>query len=81
MGTRISRCSRSSHELETLMGDLGFPNSVVRATEPEFQAQIAEVREAGLNIMMSMKGDGKPISFIEDCRRAPRGSWRTIPSD
>jgi FAD/FMN-containing dehydrogenase/Fe-S oxidoreductase len=52
--------------LETLMGDLGFPHSVVRATEPEFQAQIAEVREAGLNIMMSMKGDGKPISFIED---------------
>ncbi|MCH8196645.1 MAG: 4Fe-4S dicluster domain-containing protein, partial [Proteobacteria bacterium] len=26
-----------------------------------------EVRKAGLNIMMSMKGDGKPISFIEDC--------------
>ena len=48
------------------MGDLGFPRSVVRATEPAFQAEIAEVREAGLNIMMSMKGDGKPISFIED---------------
>ena len=48
------------------MGDLGFQGSVVRAIEPDFQAQIAEVREAGLNIMMSMKGDGKPISFIED---------------
>ena len=32
-----------------------------------FQADIAAVREAGLNIMMSMKGDGKPVSFIEDC--------------
>jgi len=53
-------------QLERLMNDLGFPNSVVRATEPDFQAEIAEVREAGLNIMMSMKGDGKPISFIED---------------
>src|SRR3984957_4242167 len=53
-------------EPEGLMGDLGFPNSVVRATEPDFQGEIAEVREAGLNIMMSMKGDGKPISFIED---------------
>jgi FAD/FMN-containing dehydrogenase/Fe-S oxidoreductase len=52
--------------LESLMGDLGFPRSVVCATEPTFQAEIAEVREAGLNIMMSMKGDGKPISFIED---------------
>ncbi|HEY5206248.1 MAG TPA: FAD-linked oxidase C-terminal domain-containing protein [Roseiarcus sp.] len=53
-------------QLERLMGDLGFRHSVVHATEPDFQAQIAEVREAGLNIMMSMKGDGKPISFIED---------------
>ena len=41
--------------------------AVVRATDPPFQAAIAEVREAGLNIMMSMKGDGKPVSFIEDC--------------
>lgn len=31
------------------------------------QRSIWEVREAGLNIMMSMKGDGKPVSFIEDC--------------
>ncbi len=48
------------------MGDLGHPG-VVRAIEPAFQADIAAVREAGLNIMMSMKGDGKPVSFIEDC--------------
>ena len=25
------------------------------------------MRKAGLNIMMSMKGAGKPVSFIEDC--------------
>ena len=54
------------HELETLMADLGHPD-VVRAIDPGFQADIAAVREAGLNIMMSMKGDGKPVSFIEDC--------------
>ncbi len=54
-------------DLDTMMGDLGYPGAVVRAIEPDFQASIAEVREAGLNIMMSMKGDGKPVSFIEDC--------------
>ncbi len=54
-------------ELETLMGDLGHGRAVVRATDGGFQAAIASVREAGLNIMMSMKGDGKPVSFIEDC--------------
>jgi len=53
-------------ELETLMGDLGHPG-VVQAIDSAFQADIASVREAGLNIMMSMKGDGKPVSFIEDC--------------
>jgi Fe-S oxidoreductase len=40
---------------------------MVRAIDPALQADIATVREAGLNIMMSMKGDGKPVSFIEDC--------------
>jgi FAD/FMN-containing dehydrogenase/Fe-S oxidoreductase len=54
-------------ELEVLMADLGHPNAVVQALEPGFQADVAAVREAGLNIMMSMKGDGKPVSFIEDC--------------
>ncbi len=55
------------NELDGAMADLGFPGAMVRATDPAFQADIAQVREAGLNIMMSMKGDGKPVSFIEDC--------------
>ena len=58
---------RKLDALEEMMGDLGYPGAVVRAVEPGFQAEIAAVREAGLNIMMSMKGDGKPVSFIEDC--------------
>src|SRR5262249_12874598 len=28
---------------------------------------IADMRTAGLNIMMSMKEQGKPVSFVEDC--------------
>jgi FAD/FMN-containing dehydrogenase/Fe-S oxidoreductase len=54
-------------ELHELMGTLGFPGAVVEAVDPEFQKAIWEVRTSGLNIMMSMKGDGKPVSFIEDC--------------
>ena len=53
--------------LVELMADLGFPGGVVEATDPTFQKDVWEVRKSGLNIMMSMKGDGKPISFIEDC--------------
>lgn len=55
------------HSLVELMADLGFPDAVVEATDPEFQNAVWEVRKQGLNIMMSMKGDGKPVSFIEDC--------------
>jgi len=58
---------RKLSELVELMADLGFPGAVVEAVEPEFQHAIWEVRKSGLNIMMSMKGDGKPVSFIEDC--------------
>ena len=53
--------------LEELLGDLGLAGSVVRITAPQAQKELWEVRKAGLNIMMSMKGDGKPVSFIEDC--------------
>ena len=61
--------------LSERMADLGFSwqgssvqqGAVVDAINPEMQAAIAEVRTAGLNIMMSMKTDGKPVSFVEDC--------------
>src|SRR6516162_4939461 len=53
--------------LVELMGDLGHPGAVVEAVDPAFQQAVWEIRAQGLNIMMSMKGDGKPISFLEDC--------------
>lgn len=53
--------------LATCMADLGHPGAVVRALEPAFQREIWELRKAGLNVVMSMKGDRKPVSFIEDC--------------
>ena len=49
------------------MGDLGLPGSVVEMLDEAPQKALWEVRKAGLNIMMSLKGDGKPVSFIEDC--------------
>ncbi len=59
--------SRKLKELTELMADLGHPGSVVEITDAGLQREVWEVRKAGLNIMMSMKGDGKPVSFIEDC--------------
>jgi FAD/FMN-containing dehydrogenase/Fe-S oxidoreductase len=53
--------------LNELMSDLGLPNTVVSMPDAGMQKNLWEVRKAGLNIMMSLKGDGKPVSFIEDC--------------
>jgi FAD/FMN-containing dehydrogenase/Fe-S oxidoreductase len=58
---------RRLKQLVELMGDLGLPGSVVEMTGDKEQKDLWEVRKAGLNIMMSLKGDGKPVSFIEDC--------------
>lgn len=55
------------NELEELLGELGHPNSVVRAETTPLQSAAWNVRKAGLNIVMSMAGPRKPISFIEDC--------------
>ena len=61
--------------LRQLLGDLGFGwdrerkkwGGVVEVLDPGLQTAIAEMRAAGLNIMMSMKDARKPVSFIEDC--------------
>ena len=62
-------------QLKDLMGDLGFGwdragakwGGVVEILNSELQTAITDVRTAGLNIMMSMKQAGKPVSFVEDC--------------
>src|SRR4051812_25230585 len=66
---------RRLKQLDERMGDLGFDwdrpprqwGGVVEVVEPALQVAIAEFRTAGLNVMMSMKQAGKPVSFIEDC--------------
>jgi FAD/FMN-containing dehydrogenase/Fe-S oxidoreductase len=58
---------RALGDLVELLKDLGLPGSVVELTEARPQQALWAVRKAGLNIMMSLRGDGKPVSFIEDC--------------
>jgi FAD/FMN-containing dehydrogenase/Fe-S oxidoreductase len=40
--------------------------AVIPATDPAIQANVWKVRKVGLGLMMSIKGDHKPIPFIED---------------
>src|SRR6266571_4456006 len=67
--------TRRLARLHALMGDLGFGwdqagaryGGVVDVLEPGLQTAIADLRTSGLNVMMSMKEAGKPVSFVEDC--------------
>ncbi len=66
---------RRLQKLKHLIGDLGFGwdkpgdkwGGVVEVLSAELQAAITDLRTSGLNIMMSMKEEGKPVSFVEDC--------------
>jgi FAD/FMN-containing dehydrogenase/Fe-S oxidoreductase len=66
---------RRLKQLGELMANLGFSwnnpprkwGGVVEIRDPALQTGIAEFRAAGLNVMMSMKQEGKPVSFVEDC--------------
>src|SRR6202451_549508 len=66
---------RRLKQLGELMADLGFGwdkpqrkwGGVVEISEPALQTGIAEFRAAGLNVMMSMKQEGKAVSFVWEC--------------
>jgi len=66
---------RRMAQLSQMMGDLGLDfrhegakwGGVVEVYDPTLQNAITELRKSGLNIMMSMKDQRKPISFVEDC--------------
>ncbi len=66
---------RRMAQLLQMMGDLGFDfrhegakwGGAVEVYDPALQNAITDLRKSGLNIMMSMKDQRKPISFVEDC--------------
>ncbi len=56
-------------DLEVLLKDTSDNtiNSIVVIEDEKSQNRISEMRKSGLNIMMSMKSEAKPVSFVEDC--------------
>ena len=57
--------------LEAELGSLGVPVRCHRAIDPAAQQAIWHVREAALGLSMSMKGDAKALSFVEDAAVPP----------
>ena len=54
-------------DLESLVKADNADNHFAAHENLQDQKAIFEIRKAGLNILMSMKGDKKAVAFIEDC--------------
>lgn len=56
-------------QAEALEARLRWP--CVRLRDPAAQANVWAVRKAGLGLLLGMKGDRKPVAFVEDTAVAP----------
>ena len=61
-GEVASKLERLSHLLQSTRTGYGY----LPVTDPARQAEIWAVRKEALGILMSVKGDHKPIAFVED---------------
>ena len=52
--------------LESRLKAKGMGYAYVRALTPTEQGNVWKVRKAGVGLLMGMKGDGKPVAFVED---------------
>ena len=62
------------HRMEALkrhLQNVGYTNPVVTITDPVEMANVWEVRKAGLNLLLSMRDDAKPLPGIEDVAVPP----------
>ena len=57
---------RQLEALEKKMESRGFGYAFVQCMTAEEKARVWDTRKAGLGLLMGMKGDHKPIGFVED---------------
>ena len=65
--TEKSVYEKKIKDLEYLVLNQNKKNQFSYYSDLSEQKEVFEIRKAGLNILMSMKGDRKPVAFIEDC--------------
>ncbi len=66
--------AEAAARLEELRQDLtrrGLGYATVVTTDPARQRQMWELRRAGLGLVMSVRGDAKPLPFVEDTAVSP----------
>ncbi|MBI2879534.1 MAG: FAD-binding protein [Candidatus Rokubacteria bacterium] len=68
-GEAEARAQAEALEARTRAGGIGY--ATVVALAPETQQNIWKVRKAGQGLLIGMKGERKPIAFVEDTAVAP----------
>ena len=65
-GESLPELNTKLDNLETHLRHAGAADTFVRAVTREEQANVWGVRKVGLGLLMSVKGDAKPLAFMED---------------
>jgi FAD/FMN-containing dehydrogenase/Fe-S oxidoreductase len=65
-GDSPAACDHGAQKLDTALRNMQHRGPVIHVTDPGEQANVWYVRKVGLGILMSIRGDAKPIPFIED---------------
>jgi Fe-S oxidoreductase len=65
-GDTPAACEHGVNKLNKTLTQLNHREAVIHVTDPAEQANVWYVRKVGLGILMSIRGDAKPIPFIED---------------
>jgi Fe-S oxidoreductase len=75
----------TSEELEAKLSNLdsrlrarAIGTAYVHATSGDAQANVWAIRKAGLGLLSSMRGDSKPIAFVEDTAVSPENLSRYV---
>ena len=65
-GENSKELSSKIDKLRDFMQKRGHRGSITIAESPQQQANVWKVRKAGLGLLLSQRGDSKPIAFVED---------------
>jgi len=65
-GENNKELSSKINELRAFLNRMGHRGSITIAETPQQQANVWKVRKAGLGLLLSQRGDAKPVSFVED---------------
>ena len=70
-GTGEAEINSKLEGLEAALRKEGLGYAYPTATDPAKQASIWKIRKSGLGLLLGMKGERKPIAFVEDCAVEP----------